>query len=520
MHQHSIIDTMSYRIDQKVGKHIYVYEVESYWDKDKKQPRQKRSYLGKKDPATGELVSTRKGYECLDYGSYYFLSEVARKSDVQLLLKQIFPDSWQELLHCVFFEISEKNPLYLCKPWLECTYHDPPTDLSSQRISELLAELGQQERERINFLKAWAKVHQASEYIVFDITSFSYYGKKLEELEWGYNRDGEALPQVNLGILYGEPSSLPLFYTPYPGSIPDVRTLQNMVEILEWLELSTALFVLDRGFFSSYNLKRMNERMRFVIPFSFSNKKALELIKKHKRDLAVHSNAFRLNKQLWYGVQDRVQIGEGRYSCYVYLNEKLRAEERERFLSQVLDIEQKLQEPAFRSKEEVEAFLSETFRGWKTIFQITERDRKPPLVKRKEQGITDRLERMGTMILLSNRAMEGKELLYLYRRKDAVEKFFDAVKHELERKRLRIHTQETFEGRLFLDFIALILHSWISNVMRRQRINKDLSVQELMYELKKIKRIYLGEKKTVLTEVSKRQRDLFAAFGIEPPRQT
>ena len=127
---------------------------------------------------------------------------------------------------------------------------------------------------------------------------------------------------------------------------------------------------------------------------------------------------------------------------------------------------------------------------------------------------------MGTMILLSNRAMDAKEILYLYRRKDTVEKFFDALKHELERKRLRIHTQETFEGRLFLDFIALILYAWISKVMRREGISKDLSVQELMYELKKIKRVQLGEKKTVITEVSKKQRELFKAFEIEPPNLT
>jgi transposase len=295
--------------------------------------------------------------------------------------------------------------------------------------------------------------------------------------------------------------------------------LQNMVQMLEWLELSKALFVLDRGFFSSYNLKSMNERMRFVIPFSFSNKKALELIKKHKRNLSDHSNAFRLNKQLLYCVRDRVQIGEKRYSCYVYLNEKLRAEERERFLSQMLDIEQKLKEPAFVNKQDIETFLSETLRGWKNMFQITEKDGKTT-VKRNEKGITDRLERMGTMILLGNRTMDGEEILHLYRRKDAVEKFFDAGKHELERKRLRIHTQETFEGRLFLDFVALILYAWISNIMRREGINKVLSVQELMYELKKIQLIHLGEKKTVITEVSKRQRDLFQAFKIELPRQT
>jgi len=110
-----------------------------------------------------------------------------------------------------------------------------------------------------------------------------------------------------------------------------------------------------------------------------------------------------------------VQIGDKRYSCYVYLNEKLRAEERERFLSQVLDIEQKLKGPAFSRKQDIETFLSETFRGWKNIFQITEKDGKP-MVTRKEKGITERLDRMETMILLSNRALDGKEIVSLHKK--------------------------------------------------------------------------------------------------------
>jgi len=510
---------MAYRVEQRVGKYTYIYEVESYWDKEKKQPRQKRTYLGKKDPQTGELVSTQRGYRSLDYGTYYFLNAISKKTGVQLLLKQVFPDNWLEILLCVFFEISEKKPLYLCKPWLECTYHEGQPDLSSRRISELLGEIGRQERERYDFLKAWAWAHRGSDYIVFDITSFSSYAKKLPGLEWGYNRDGESLRRLNLGLLYGEPSSLPLFYTVYPGSIPDVRGLQNLVEYLEWLELSKALFVLDRGFFSSYDLKKMNERMRFIIPFTFSNKKAQELTRKHSRDLPQHANAFRFDKQLLYSVRERVEIGGKRYHCYLYLNEGLRAEEKQRFLAQVLDIEEKLKDPAFAGRQEAETYLSETLSGWKQIFQITEKDGEARAV-RNEKGITDKLERMGIMILLANRTMKAEEILSLYRRKDAVEKSFDAVKHELERKRLRIHSQETFEGRLFFDFIALIMHSWISKVMRRENISKDLSVQELMYELKKIKLIHLGEKKTVITEVSKKQRDLLKAFDIDPPRQT
>jgi hypothetical protein len=34
----------------------YAYESISYWDKEKKQPRSKRKYLGKVDPETGDII--------------------------------------------------------------------------------------------------------------------------------------------------------------------------------------------------------------------------------------------------------------------------------------------------------------------------------------------------------------------------------------------------------------------------------------------------------------------------------
>lgn len=42
-----------------------------------------------------------------------------------------------------------------------------------------------------------------------------------EDLEWGYNRDKEKLPQINLGMYFGETSRLPVYYCTYPGSILD-----------------------------------------------------------------------------------------------------------------------------------------------------------------------------------------------------------------------------------------------------------------------------------------------------------
>lgn len=46
---------MSYEIKQKVGKHIYLYLVEGYRDKNGK-PRQRRRSIGKIDPATGQKI--------------------------------------------------------------------------------------------------------------------------------------------------------------------------------------------------------------------------------------------------------------------------------------------------------------------------------------------------------------------------------------------------------------------------------------------------------------------------------
>jgi len=43
--------------DKRTGI-TYVYESKSYWDKEKKQPRSKRTLIGKINEETGEVIST------------------------------------------------------------------------------------------------------------------------------------------------------------------------------------------------------------------------------------------------------------------------------------------------------------------------------------------------------------------------------------------------------------------------------------------------------------------------------
>lgn len=509
---------MTYITEQKVGKYTYVYEATSYWDKEKKQPRKHRRYLGKKDAVSGKVVSTRKAYNSLDYGNTYFLDAISCQIGLKNLLRKYFKDIWEEIFTLIFYCISEAKPLYLAKLWQESTHCSTNSDLSSQRTSELLKELGKDEEGRLKFLKAWAKMHSDSSFIVFDITSFSSYSKKLELLEWGYNRDKEKLPQVNFGLIYGEPSSLPLFYSIYPGSISDVSTLKNMISYLDWLELKDSLFILDKGFFSLYNLNKLKACMHFLIPVSYSTKAAIKLISRHS-DIASHKNAFLLNGNILHCATDKIMVGEKSYYAYIYLNEKRRVEGRDIFLKKILEIEKKVSETDFKNKKDIDSFLSDNVKGWKSIFKVYRHSGVFKL-KRDSRGINDKLNRMGTTILISNRKVEPKAALSLYRRKDRVEKFFDSMKNDMDRKRLRTCSRKTFEGRLFLDFLALVVYSKISKIMIDEDIVKNYTVAELMYEFKKIKLIGLGEKKRVITEVSKKQRELFEKFKINPLVQT
>ena len=68
------------KVHNKARNITYVYESVSYWDKDLKQPRSHRKLIGRIDPATGEVVPTRKrakaetptaGHSDTDYKALY-----------------------------------------------------------------------------------------------------------------------------------------------------------------------------------------------------------------------------------------------------------------------------------------------------------------------------------------------------------------------------------------------------------------------------------------------------------------
>ena len=123
----------------------------------------------------------------------------------------------------------------------------------------------------------------------------------------------------------------------------------------------------------------------------------------------------------------------------------------------------------------------------------------------------------GFFAILTSKKMDALEVLQIYRNKDAVEKAFDDLKNSLDMKRLRIHSSARMSGRVFVQFVALILFSQILKTMREKDLSSRYSPKLLLGELESLtKTHYTGKYKDIVSEVSKAQREILEAFNIDP----
>jgi transposase len=113
--------------------------------------------------------------------------------------------------------------------------------------------------------------------------------------------------------------------------------------------------------------------------------------------------------------------------------------------------------------------------------------------------------------------LKGTTPFFQVKSKDYLEKTFDVLKNEFDGKRLRGHSKDVINGRLFIKFISLILYSAIANIMREKDLFKHYSIKELLYELKKLRIVEMYNGASYLTEISKRQREIFNKLEVKIP---
>ncbi len=126
----------------------------------------------------------------------------------------------------------------------------PDLPLSSQSLSRMLSRIGEG-TVNLEFSRKLIQQICTGRTLVYDIASFSSYSQNISLLEYGYNRDGLDLPQINLSLIVDKDLGIPVMHDLYPGSIGDVSTLKNTVKKIEAQGIRNYTLIMDRGFFST-----------------------------------------------------------------------------------------------------------------------------------------------------------------------------------------------------------------------------------------------------------------------------
>ena len=109
------------------------------------------------------------------------------------------------------------------------------------------------------------------------------------------------------------------------------------------------------------------------------------------------------------------------------------------------------------------------------------------------------------------------EALRSYRNKDMIEKAFSDLKGRLGMRRPYVSSEENIEGKLFIQFLALIYLSYVKRVMDNHRLFRDYTMQEVFDELDVIEKFHQPKRSAYYGEITDKQRKLYAALGFEPP---
>ncbi len=82
--------------------------------------------------------------------------------------------------------------------------------------------------------------------------------------------------------------------------------------------------------------------------------------------------------------------------------------------------------------------------------------------------------------LISNEIKDPVKALETYRNKDVVKKAFGNLKERLNMRRTLVSSETSLEGKLFIQFIALVYLSYIKKQMQDENLYKNYTMQELL----------------------------------------
>ena len=523
------------------GNAVYVnYEVGREYYPDRKYTIPKRVTIGKLSKADERMMVPNQNFltyfpeielpeekfnsnrsSCLRIGAYIIIQKILDEYKLPELLGEQFEEKDLGLfLDLIAYTITCENnagqyyPMYAFGHPL---FTKGMRIYSDSKVSEFLC--GMTGEESIGFLNDWNAScdHREKIYISYDSTNKNSEAGNIEMVEFGEAKVDVGSPIFNYSIAYDTKNSKPLFYETYLGSIADISQLEYMLGKAKGYGYKNIGFILDRGYFSKGNIRKMDEYgYSFVIMIKGMAKLVNRLVLENKGKFE-EERRYSIRKHHVYGitVKDRLYPDDekDRYFHIYHSTGKEHGEKEE--LEEMLERLGKV----IKAQYGTDYQLSDTEKEYFDTFYDSEGIL--TLVKEKDDVIKQALQLCGYFCIVTSDKMTAAEALDLYYSRDASEKLFRGDKSYLGNKSERTHYNESTEAKIFVEFVALIVRNRIYTKLKEElnRIDENpnyMTVPAALRELEKIEMIRGRDRIYRLDHaVTRTQKTILNAFGMD-----
>ena len=490
----------------------YLYEITPYYDREKKKIRQRSRYIAPmKDGKPVERYAVT-----YTYGDLLPVIKAARDLKLPDILKKIAGEYADILLTMAINRIIRPEAMDLVSEWYEDSYISTiySADLSSATLSRAMTALGKMNLNHA-FLNEIIKATGIKGALYYDLTSYSSQSRNIDFLEYGYSRSDPDYPQVNVSLVESSESGIPIFYDIYPGSVNDITTVKNTIDVLRTAGLTDVTFIMDRGMFFSSSIEYLIESgMNFIMPASYTLKEVKKLALLSRKTIEKGGNMISMSGEIMFAVKRTARIGNTDVSVWVYYDPDRDSRERTVFYSSLKERMDRLSSRTVRKWEKPGDVCGDIMGPYRNF--ISFRYDGTFHVRVRDNAVSQRVNRCGITIITFTGDHDAEYVLSEYRKRDAVEKLFMSSKTFTGGEPVRVHGIDALRGEMFVDLISIAIRSRILAYMRSSGLLKKYSVEKMLLELHKLRKVILQDGKEITTEITRKQKEILESLGIKP----
>ncbi len=418
------------------GNGRYAYETHNKWNKEKKKYETKWKYLGIVDPRTkvavpksaASVTIAKEERLIVDYGNTHALIEYCRLSGFTSLISSVFGELTNVLMALVFYRLIESGGMNMAEEWYNGNYARvcfSGLDLSSQRISDYLVQIGSESLWRRFFVLYTQSVYSNNGVIIdstgltnditISLTALGHHG-------------GDIANEIRMIMVVDRTTGEPLYFRYVAGNIVDVTTLKTTMDELIQLHINANYALLDAGYCSENNIRELyNSHISFLMRVPAGRVMFKESVKNALPTLESIENCVLYGERILYIKREEIELFEEKFTAYVYvcLDVKKRAD----------DITRIMKDAIAASEDNAKTY--------------------------------EKLKTAGIFALLSPEKLDNDEVLQLYYLRQSAEQIFEISKSYADILPLRVHKEETLRGILMINFLAVAIY---------KNLNKQLPV--------------------------------------------